>query len=142
LSAQEQAPTEQDLTLHPGDTITWSPSQPHRVQFGGPGVTAFSEVEKILTDIKPSLTANTQGVATAPAGAVVTATVRDDAATMGVSEFNFTCGFPPHTAQMVTVPFKIAAGGGQQLRDVQIVSANGPLRWVLKSPGDKSLAQP
>ena len=28
-------PTDEELTLRPGDTITWSPSNPHRIRFGG-----------------------------------------------------------------------------------------------------------
>src|SRR4029077_12034548 len=35
LYAQVPPLTPDDLTLRPGDTITWSPISPHRVQFGG-----------------------------------------------------------------------------------------------------------
>jgi hypothetical protein len=149
LLAQEPAPTQDDLTLRPGDTITWAPSPPHRVRFGGTvshngnlALTPFADVQKVL-NISPALVADAQGVALGDTGATVTATVKSDAATSGVSEFFFTCGFPPHTGMMVTVPFKVAPPiAGQPPRNVQIVSANPP-RWVLKTAqGDKKLTRP
>jgi hypothetical protein len=146
LSAQEQAPTPDDLTLRPGDTITWSPSPPHRVRFGGTvthnntavKLTPFEDVQKIL-DISPPLSADPQGVALADVGATVTAEVKKDAATAVVPEFFFTCGFIPHTGLMVTVPFKIMPSDGRPVRNVQIVSANPP-RWILKI--EKNLTRP
>lgn len=130
------------LTLRPGDVITWTPSAPHRVQFGGTVTSggaqitlpSFQVVSKILTDFQPALTADANGVAIAPAGVKVTARVRDDAATAGGSSFFFTCGVPPHRGVMVTKVFTIAPASAEHpQRDVQIVSANGPFRWVLKS---------
>lgn len=149
VSAQEPPPTPDDLILRPGDTITWSPSAPHRVRFGGTvttpngtvTLTPFGDVQKVL-DISPPLTADAQGVALAPTGAQVTATVKAGAATSGVSEFFFTCGFNLHTGLMVTVSFKIAPA-----RNVEIVSADNPPRWLLKPPppppqGNKKLTRP
>lgn len=146
VSAQEPPPTLDELTLRPGDTITWSPTAPHRLRFGGTvthnnievKLTPFSDVQKIL-DVSPALKADAQGVALAETGAKVTAKVKADAATSGVSEFFFTCGFTPHTGLMVTVPFKIAPSKGEPARNVEIVSANPP-RWILKS--DKKLTRP
>ena len=126
----QDGPTAEDLTLHPGDTITWTPIGPHRVQFGGDDVTPFSEVETILESIEPELTANADDVAGAPIGTVVTATVRADAAEG--AQFNFTCGV--HPAVMVTVPFVVGtAMEGQEPRDVQIRSSG--FAWVLEKDG-------
>jgi plastocyanin len=152
LLAQEPPPTPADLTLRPGDTITWSPNAPHLVRFGGTVthkgaqvvLTPFSDVQKVLDISPPPLTVDAQGVALAGSGQKVTATVKTDAPTSGVAEFFFTCGFVPHTGLMVTVPFKIAASSGQPARNVQIVSVSaGTPRWVLKTPqGDKNLTRP
>jgi hypothetical protein len=137
----QPAPTDQDLTLRPGDRLSWSPSAPHRVQFGGtPGgitLTPYSNVQKVL-DISPPLTTDPQRIARAAPGATVNATVKADAATSGVAAFNFTCG--THPAQMITMSFKIApASSGQQPRNVEVITAN-PLRWILKTDhGDLDL---
>jgi hypothetical protein len=149
LSAQVTPPTPEDLTLRPGDTITWTPSAPHKVRLGGPAVThggkpvaltPFSDVQKILT-LQPALTADAQGIATTPGTTPVTATVKQDAVISGVPGFNFTCGFVPHYGLMVTVPFTITAQSSpaQPPKTLQIVPANGPI-WILKTPqGDKRL---
>jgi hypothetical protein len=137
----QPAPTDQDLTLHPGDNIVWSPSAPHRVQFGGtPGgvpLTPYPDIQRVL-DISPPLTADPQGIARAAPGATVSAMVRADAATSGVAAFNFTCG--THPTQMITMSFEIApASSGQQARNVQVITGN-PLRWILKTDhGDLDL---
>jgi hypothetical protein len=148
LTAQEPAPSPDELILRPGDTITWTPSSPHRLRFGGTvthsgaplTLTPFSDVQKVL-EINPPLTADSTGVALGGTGAVVNATVKSDAATSGVAEFFFTCGFPAHTGLMVTVPFTVQARNGQPQRNVQIVSANPP-RWILKDSPDKKLTRP
>jgi hypothetical protein len=138
LSAQP-APTPDDLALHPGDTITWTPVTPHKVRFGGVAgtvtLTPFSDVQKVLKDITPSLTADSQGIATTPAGGVkVTATVQLDASVPNGSEFFFTCGVPQHSAGMVTVPFKVTPRTGQPVRNVQIVTPDdGSRKWILKT---------
>jgi len=146
-SAQEPAPTPDDLTLRPGDTITWSPSMPHRVRFGGTvthnntqvTLTPFSDIQKVLEFSSP-LSADPQGVALADSGVAITAKVKSDAATSGVPEFFFTCGFIGHTGLMVTIPFKITPSDGRPARNIQIVSANPP-RWILKGE-DKNLNKP
>lgn len=141
------------LTLRPGDVITWTPSPPHRVQFGGTvtsasgaqvTLTSFEDVSMILTDFQPALTADANGMAVAPTGAKVTARVRDDAAGAGVPSFFFTCGFPPHKGRMLTVDFTIAPASAETpARDVQIVSSNSPLAWILKTDqGDLPLTRP
>ena len=141
LAAQEPAPTPEDLTLRPGDTVTWTPSRPHLVRFGGTvniggeslTLTPFADVTQVLEDFSPRLTAGPNGIATAPAGASVSATVRDDAPSHEVSEFFFTCGFRPHVNRMVTVSFTIAPSiEGHAPRTIQIESANGPFRWLLR----------
>jgi hypothetical protein len=148
----EPPPTQQELTLHPGDKITWTPAAPHRVRFGGSitfnnaplSLTPFSDVSKVLKDFNPPLTADAQGMAVAPTGTKVMATVSETAATSGISGFFFTCGFPPHSPGMVTVDFKIEpAPSGGQPRDVQIISSpNGPVRWLLKTAdGNKNLTR-
>lgn len=147
--AQEPPPTAEELTLRPGDTITWTVNSPHKVRFGGTvthnnaplALTPFADVQNIL-DLNPALTAGTDGIALGPTGtdAKVTATVKSSAS--AGAEFFFTCGFGPHTSLMVTVPFKIAAANGQPPRQIEIVSA-GPPRWLLKTAtGDKKLTLP
>jgi hypothetical protein len=152
LLAQVTAPTPEDLTLRPGDKITWTPSPPHKIRFGGPAVmhggksvalSSFTDVQKNLT-LQPALTADAQGIATTPGSTPVTATVKADAATSGVPGFNFTCGFAPHYGLMVTVPFTIAAQTSppQPAKTLQIEPAGGPI-WILKTAkGDKRLTLP
>ena len=148
LFAQEPPPTAEELTLHPGDTITWTPSSPHRLRFGGTvthggsslTLTAFADVQKVL-NISPSLTVDSDGIALGGTGETINATVKSDAATSGVTQFFFTCGFPFHTGLMVTLPFTIQANSGQTPRNIQLVSANPP-RWVLKDSPDKKLTRP
>lgn len=135
VSLAQPAPTDADLTLHPGDRITWTTVAPHRLQFGGANVTSFADVQKVLKDIDPPLLVDDQGIAKGRPNSTVTATVRDDAATSGVATLNFTCG--AHPALMVTKPFTFAAD--RQSRDVQIVSAPPPT-WILKTDhGDTKL---
>ena len=141
-----QAPSADDLILRPGDTITWSPSAPHRVRFGGTvthngkplDLTPFATIEGLL-EITPTLKADASGVAMAATGDKVTATVKSTAAA-GTSFF--TCGFIPHNGMMATVAFKIEARQGQPARTIEIVSANPP-SWLLKTAtGDKNLNRP
>jgi hypothetical protein len=148
---QEPPPTPAELTLHPGDTITWSFQTPHRLRFGGTvthsganlALTPFADVQKVLEDFEPPPPAESGGVVRWPTGpdGKVAAKVRADTSTPPVTEFFFTCGFDPHTGLMVTVPFKIEPGTGQPARHLQIISANPP-RWVLKGAPDKKLSRP
>lgn len=149
LSAQESPPSSEDLTIRPGDTITWSPVG-HQVRFGGSvthngatlALTPIDAVKKVLDLNPPPPNPEPAGFVRYDHGVKVVATVRADAATSGVSEFFFTCGFDPHFDLMVTVPFKIQPADGQPTRNVEIVSADPP-RWVLKTPqGDKILTLP
>ena len=150
LIAQEVPPTPEELTLRPGDTITWTPSRPHRLRFGGTTtvdgepvvLTPFSEVSRILEAFDPPLTANSDDIALGPTGTPVSAKVRADAPLQDIREFFFTCGFRPHVTRMVTVPFTIApAAEDYAPRHFQISTANGPLRWLLKL-GARTLARP
>jgi hypothetical protein len=63
------APTPDELTLRPGDTITWTVNGPHRLRFGGTVgsvvLPPFDEVTKLL-DLDPALTADANGVAIGP----------------------------------------------------------------------------
>jgi len=142
LSVMAQgAPTKEDLTLHPGDTITWTPApgSPHRVRFGGTvagkTLTPFADVEKILENISPKLIKDGDGFESDKGGVIVTAKVKADAA--DGSEFNFTCGFNPHTPIMVTVPFQIAPlPANEAPRNIQI-RTDPPTKWLLAtSHGD------
>jgi hypothetical protein len=148
LSAAQSAPPAEELILHPGDTITWTPEDPHRLRFGGTvthngtqlNLTPFSDVMKVLENFNPA-PPSVDGVVRWEAGQQVTAKVKADTATPGVTEFFFTCGVPSHSPKMVTVSFKIApAVSGQPPRNVQIISAGDDLasfRWVLQTkPGD------
>jgi len=104
-------------------------------------LTPFADVSKLLT-LDPALVVE-QGIATADAGKKVTATVKDGAASSGVAEFFFTCGFPAHNTLMLSKSFKIVASSGQAPRDIQIVNAaSGNPRWILKtSGGDRNLSR-
>ena len=150
--AEDQNPTSEEVTLRPGDKITWTPTNPHRVRFGGTitvndaevRLTSFSDVQKVLKDFNPQLTVDAEGIALGPPGGKVTATVREEADQSGVSSFFFTCGFPPHRVAMVTTDFLIAPGSGNNhARDVQIRSSNNPLAWMLRgADGDRPLTRP
>ena len=146
-AAQEPAPTAEDLTLRPGDTVMWNPSGPHLLRFGGTvnvggesiTLTPFADVVQLLEHFDPPLTVAANGIAMAPRGTPVSATVRDDAPSQEVTQFFFTCGFRPHVNRMVTIPFTIAPiVEGRAPRDIQIATANGPFRWVLRI-GDRTL---
>jgi hypothetical protein len=145
----QTGPTPEELTLRPGDTLTWTTAAPHRLRFGGTvthdgkplSLTSFADVQKIL-DLSPAPTVDAQGIARWLAGAKVTAKVKTDAAKQDVKEFFFTCGFDPHATIMTTVSFTIAAAGAAPPRMVDISSGNPP-RWVMKTPsGDKDLKRP
>jgi plastocyanin len=150
--AQEQPASPAELTLRVGDTITWTPQAPHRVRFGGSvgplALTKFSDVQKVLENFNPPPPpADADGAVIWPGGAVVSAKVKADTGTPAVTEFFFTCGFPPHNNLMLTATFKVeAAVAGQPARNIQIVSANPP-HWVLQTTpgnpaGDRSLKRP
>src|SRR5690349_1253541 len=101
-AAPQASPTPEELTLHPGDTLTWTTTAPHQLRFGGSvthggplALTPWTDVQKVL-DVQQSPTVDGQGVARWPSGTPVTATVKADAATSTVKEFFFTCGFNPH----------------------------------------------
>lgn len=152
-------PTEEELTLRPGDTITWSPSGVHRIRFGGkvrPNATdfptnnnvqlpSFTDVKKVLniTPITPDFDVDGD-VAKAGGAQKVVATVRDNAQTLGVPALIFTCGFSNgHANDMVTVSFKFAAAAAPPApRNIEIITANGGAthRFLLKTPaGEKNL---
>lgn len=137
--------TPEELTLRPGDTVTWTVNPPHRVRFGGSvtfngaplPLTTFADVQKIF-DLTPALTAGSNGIALGPTGANAKLTGKVKPTASG--SFFFTCGFPAHSNLMVTVAFTVAAPNGQPARNVEIVSAGPPPHWVLKTPsGDKDL---
>jgi hypothetical protein len=146
-------PTAADLTLRPGDTITWTPAGPHKVQFGGTvtvnvggqsttiTLTSPTDIEKVLTNFSPALPpkpASGPDVRIFPAATKVTATVRPDAAAQSVSGLTFTCGAHPNL--MATVPFTFAAAAaGQPSRQAEIVS-DPSFQWFLKTAaGNKTL---
>jgi hypothetical protein len=158
LAAEEQPASAAERTLRVGDTITWTPEGPHRLRFGGSvthngplELTKFSDVQKVLENFTPPApAADANGVVSWPAATKVTATVKADTGSPPVTEFFFTCGFPPHTGPMVTAAFKVEpAVQGQAPRNIQIISAhdNAPIRWVLQTTpgnaaGDRSLRRP
>jgi hypothetical protein len=157
-------PTDEELTLRPGDTITWSPSSVHRVRFGGkvrPDNTdfptnnnvqlpSFAGVKKVL-DIAPINPdwAVTGDIAKAGQAQKVVATVRANAHTLGVPELIFTCGFSDgHADDMLTVSFKFAAPAvpAAPPRNVEITTTNDPPppnhRFLLKTAaGEKNLTR-
>jgi hypothetical protein len=165
LSAGVQAaeiptpPTDEELTLHPGDTITWSPGNPHRVRFGGTVVhkgnmitlPSFATVKRVLDLVLMPATppfdemGDIARSATAPQKVI--ATVKANADTEGVMELFFTCGFnETHANNMVTRSFKFAAQVPGQHRDVEIITAGvapPDHRFLLRTPaGEKNLTRP
>ncbi len=144
VSAAELPPKPEDLVLRPGDTITWTPSKPHRLRFGGEvtqpkgtkvTLNPFTEVTRLF-EISPQLTPN-QDIAIGDEAKKYTAKVRADADAAGIPTLAFTCGFPLHTGLMATVPFTIKAKDGNPPRDIQIVSStSGTPRWLLKAGAD------
>jgi hypothetical protein len=150
LAQAEPPPTPDDLTLRPGDTITWTVNTPHKVRFGGSvsfnnaslDLTPFKDVQNIL-DLDPALTADDDGIALGPTGTNVKVTGKVKATASAGAQFFFTCGFPQHSDIMVTVAFTVAAPNGQPARNIEIVSKGGPIRWVLKTAaGDRNLNRP
>jgi hypothetical protein len=158
-------PTDEELTLHPGDTITWSPSSVHRVRFGGKvrpntadfptnnnvQLPSFTDIKKVLdiAPINPDWTI-TGDIAKAGQAQKVVATVKANAHTLGVPELIFTCGFSDgHADDMVTVSFKFAPPlAAPATRSIEIITANGPPppgaihRFLLKTvAGEKSLTR-
>jgi hypothetical protein len=159
-AAEIQTPlTDEELTLRPGDTITWSPENPHRIRFGGSVVhggnmvrlPSFDTVKKVLDIVlmptMPPLEVTGEVAKSATAPQKVVATVIADAHMAGVTEFFFTCGFnEPHANNMVTVSFKFAAPISGQRRNVEIITAEvfpPNHRFLLKTPaGEKKLTRP
>jgi hypothetical protein len=168
-AAEIQTPlTDEELTLRPGDTITWSPSSVHRIRFGGkvrpdkgdfptnnnvqlPSFTNLKKVLNITTPIDSDF-AVTGDIAKAGEAQKVVAAVKADAHTLGVPELIFTCGFSDaHADDMVTVSFKFAAplpGPTPTPRNIEIITANGEPppgaihRFLLKTAaGEKSLTR-
>src|SRR5947207_13852977 len=96
ISVEAQGPpTPEELTLRPGDTITWTTQAPpsvHRLRFGGSvthngqqlNLTTFDNAKKIL-DLDQNLTVDGNGIARGTPGVKVTGKVRADAPTSGVS---------------------------------------------------------
>jgi len=73
-------------------------------------LTPIDAVKKVLDLNPPPPNPEPAGFVRYAHGEKVVATVRTDAATLGVSEFFFTSGFEAHFDLMVTVPFKIQTG--------------------------------
>ena len=160
-AAEIQTPlTDEELTLRPGDTITWSPGNPHRIRFGGSvmhsgnaiRLPSFQNVQKVLDLVlMPATPPFEVAGEVAKSGTTpqkVVATVKADAHMAGVMELFFTCGFNDvHANNMVTVAFKFAAPAPGQRRDVEITTAPEPgppnHRFLLKTPaGEKKLTRP
>jgi hypothetical protein len=158
LAAEDPPASAAERALRVGDTITWTPQGPHRLRFGGSvthngplALTTFSDVQKVLENFNPPPPpAGADGVVSWPAATKVTAKVKADTGTPAVAEFFFTCGFPAHSSQMVTAPFKVEpALPGQPARNIQIVSAidNNLVWWALQTTpgnatGNRSLRRP
>lgn len=142
-AAAQAGPTPEDLTLRPGDTITWS-GLGHVVQFGGSvaGVTLtpLSDVQKVLS-FTPALDISQDGksgFSTKDQTPLVSAKVNANADQQGVSAFDFICVI--HAPSMHSKPFTIAPKDGHADRVVKIKSAG--TRWMLETAhGDVRLDQ-
>jgi hypothetical protein len=152
-------PTDEELRLRPGDTITWSPSNLHRIRFSGTVVhkgnmitlPPFGMVKQVpdlvLMPASPPFEEMGNVAKSATFPQKVIATVKANADTQGVMELFFTCGFNDiHANNMVTRSFKFAAPVPGQHREVEIITAGlGPPdhRFLLKTPaGEKNLTRP
>jgi hypothetical protein len=115
-----------EVIVHQSDTIQWvvgSPSPPHKVRFGANGATSVADINDILENITPPLTAGDGPQASS--GILLTARVKDDA-TPGKT-FIFTCGV--HPVAMLSLPFTVAAKVvGQPSRTHKIMGEAG-LHW-------------
>jgi hypothetical protein len=137
--------TDEDRTVRPGDRIEWSGPAPHRVQFGGsvgtPPVvlTPLADIDKVITFSSPLNISDDTGTSKVGGMPMLTATVKDDAATSGVAAFMFTCG--RHPVDMKSLPIKIAANTGQAPRTLKIKAVG--LNWLLeKAGGDVKVNKP
>jgi hypothetical protein len=139
--------TDDDRTVRPGDRIDWSGPAPHRVRFGGtvgtPAVTLtpMADVDKVLQFSPNTPLTDVEGMASSKVGGspMLSATVKDDAATSGVSSFVFTCG--RHPADMKSLQFKIAPKDGREGRILKIKAVG--LDWILeKAGGDVQVDEP
>jgi hypothetical protein len=132
-----------DLIIRPGDTIVWSASTSHQVQFGGIGLTPLDDVNKVLT-FTPALTVTgNTGLSAVGGDPMLTATVKSDAAGSGVAAIVFTCG--KHPGQMKTKPFPVQAAT-RAPRTIKIKSDPNGNNWLLEKDGgtviiDASLAR-
>jgi hypothetical protein len=129
--------TDQDRTVRPGDRIQWFGRAPHRVQFGGFGgtpetpLTPMADVDKVLAFVPP-LFESAPGVGESPSGGtpMLIATVKDNADSVGVASFVFTCAHHPET--MKSLPFMLAPKDGQPPRTLTIRADS--LDWMLDTP--------
>src|ERR1700694_1072786 len=147
-AAAQAGPTPEDLTLRPGDTITWS-GPGHVVQFGGsaaggttlpPPLTPLSDVQKVLS-FTPALELSSDGksgFSTKDQTPLVSAKVNANADQQGVSAFDFICVI--HAPSMHSKPFTIAPKDVHADRVVKIKSAG--TKWMLETAhGDVRLDQ-
>jgi plastocyanin len=128
----QSGPTPDDLTLRPGDTITWS-GPGHVVQFGGSAagvtLTPLADVQKILTFTPPLDVNDGAGFSTKDQVPLVTAKLNANADQQGVSAFDFICAI--HAPLMHSRPFTVAPKAGHLDRTVKIKAVG--TSWMLET---------
>jgi len=126
--------TPADRVLRPGDTIQWVPAGPHKLQLGSAGLTPVADVDKILT-FSSAPASDAGGVRVWKPAEAVTATVKDNADTLGVANFIFTCG--AHPPQMKSQPFTIESKpAGQSTTRTFRIRSDPSIKWIMqKSDG-------
>lgn len=137
----QTGPTDDDLTLRPGDRVVWSaPDGGHSVLFGGlPVLTALADVQLVF-DFSPALAPPTSptpkpgGESAVGGSPMLTAVVKANAETAGISTIDFTCGI--HRGGMRSKKFKIVADG-KPSREIRIKPDPNGLNWLMEtSHGD------
>lgn len=125
-----------EIIVKQGDTIEWVAATPgpppisHKVRFGANGATSFAVVKELL-DFDPALTPDANGMADSvqkPSGTLLKAKVKDTTDVVGKT-FVFVCGI--HTANMLSLTFKIEAKvAGEAPRTHKITGETGQ-HWHL-----------
>ena len=114
-----------DIVVRQGDTIEWigaAGGPQHKLNFGAAGTTPVAEITTIL-DFKPPLAG---GESKQGSGLLVSATVKEDKATIG-KKFVFTCGV--HPVPMLSVSFVVAPRvPGEAPRTFTVMGESG-LHW-------------
>jgi plastocyanin len=118
-----------EVVVRPGDTIEWRAVDevPHQVHFGAPGTTPLAEAKAIL-EFDSTLGLDDAGLSKkAGTGTLLKAKVKDTA--QEGKTFAFACNVHPGN-RMLSLPFKIAAEGGEPAR-THLIFGESTRHWHL-----------